>query len=140
VGAGQALIGPQAETLVWLYCTVSQRFVYRQVRQLAACFEEMPAEGLLVRNCHTGQRQRLPREWAARLLVLLAADLAEQVRVPTHTRLRSTHTLRVHVSCSTRTTVSVQPRALNHGLMLCNRNRLLMPADSRLTRVWARWW
>lgn len=71
----QALIGPQAETLVWLYCTVSQRGVYACARALDA----MPPEGIPVRNCHTGQRQQLPATWAARLLVLLAADIAEQV-------------------------------------------------------------
>jgi hypothetical protein len=69
------LIGPQAETLVWLYCTVSQRCVYERVRALDA----IPPDGLPVKNCHTGQRQQLPAVWAARLLVLLAADIAEQV-------------------------------------------------------------
>ena len=62
---------------MWLYCTVSQRAVYERVRAL----DVLPPDGLSVRNCHTGQRQSLPVVWAARLLVLLAADVAEQVRV-----------------------------------------------------------
>eukprot|EP00242_Pyramimonas_sp_CCMP2087_P012186 CAMPEP_0198211792 /NCGR_PEP_ID=MMETSP1445-20131203/25341_1 /TAXON_ID=36898 /ORGANISM="Pyramimonas sp., Strain CCMP2087" /LENGTH=350 /DNA_ID=CAMNT_0043886127 /DNA_START=350 /DNA_END=1402 /DNA_ORIENTATION=- len=73
-----ALVGSRVERDVFLYCTASQQFMFEQVRQFAAKTERIPDEGLKVRNFYTGQVFLLAPELAARLLVVLAADLAEQ--------------------------------------------------------------
>ena len=72
------LVGETVENLVWVYCTVSQINVYREVRRCAECGFRIPMAGFPVSNCYTGQLGFLPPRLAADLLVLLAADLCEQ--------------------------------------------------------------
>ena len=71
------LVGADVEQLVFLYCTCSQQELYRSVNQMCADGMEL-SSGLQVRNFYTGEKRVLAPRQAARLLIILAADLMEQ--------------------------------------------------------------
>ena len=75
----QAMAGSRVEHLVFLYCTCSQQGLYKEVARLSAASQDLSA-GLQVRNFYTGERTVLSSRQAARLLLILAADLMEQDR------------------------------------------------------------
>lgn len=73
------LVGADVEQLVFLYCTCSQQELYRTVSQMSACQDGTDlSSGFRVRNFYTGEQRVLDTQQAARLLVILAADLMEQ--------------------------------------------------------------
>ncbi|EKX41757.1 hypothetical protein GUITHDRAFT_112173 [Guillardia theta CCMP2712] len=73
----QETLGQEVEEIVFLYCTCSQNGIYRQVKSLMRRGQDIPAEGL-VTNYYTGQQCYLPHKLAAKVLVVLGADLMEQ--------------------------------------------------------------
>ncbi len=72
------LIGPTSESVVFLYCTCSQRELYREALHLTSLNQPMPQQGLRVRNCQTGETREISARDAANVLMLLGADIAEQ--------------------------------------------------------------
>jgi hypothetical protein len=72
------LIGPTPESMVFLYCTCSQRELYRETLRLTSLNQPIPRQGLRVRNCQTGETREISARDAANVLMLLGADIAEQ--------------------------------------------------------------
>ena len=71
------LVGADVEQLVFLYCTCSQQELYRRVNQMCAVRTDL-SHGFRVRNFYTGEAGLLDARQAAKLLIILAADLMEQ--------------------------------------------------------------
>jgi len=75
----RALIGDDAERLVFLFCSHDRVDLYAQAVELAKAGATLPRDGLEVRNALTGSTARVPAELIAPLLVVHVADLAEQM-------------------------------------------------------------
>ena len=73
------LIGPTAERLVFLFCSHDRVDLYSQAISLCKTGQVLPEEGLLLRNALTGSKAMVPADLIARLLVVHAADLVEQM-------------------------------------------------------------
>ncbi len=73
------LIGPDAERLVFLFCSHDRVDLYSQAIGLCKRGQVLPDEGLVLRNALTGGSALVPADVVARLLVVHAADLAEQL-------------------------------------------------------------
>ena len=75
----QALIGKDGERLVFLFCSHDRVDLYAQAVQLVRAGETLGAQGLRLRNALTGGYAQVPGTLVAQLLVVHAADLAEQM-------------------------------------------------------------
>ncbi|PKL96633.1 MAG: hypothetical protein CVV18_00930 [Gammaproteobacteria bacterium HGW-Gammaproteobacteria-8] len=75
----RALIGHDTERLVFLFCSHDRVDLYAQAVELAKAGETLPEDGLELRNALTGSTACVPAELIAPLLVVHAADLAEQM-------------------------------------------------------------
>ncbi len=75
----RALIGDDAERLVFLFCSHDRVDLYAQAVELAKAGATLPRDGLDLRNALTGSTARVPAQLIAPLLVVHAADLAEQM-------------------------------------------------------------
>jgi len=73
------LIGADAERMVFLFCSHDRVDLYAQAVELCKRGMALPGEGLLLRNALTGDSAMVPAAIVARLLVVHAADLAEQL-------------------------------------------------------------
>jgi len=73
------LVGVDAERLVFLFCSHDRVDLYAQAVELARAGAVLPEHGLELRNALTGQRAQVPATLIAPLLVVHAADLAEQM-------------------------------------------------------------
>ena len=75
----QALIGKDGERLVFLFCSHDRVDLYAQAVQLVRTGETLSAEGLRLRNALTGEHAQVPGALVAQLMMVHAADLAEQM-------------------------------------------------------------
>lgn len=75
----QALIGKDGERLVFLFCSHDRVDLYAQALAMARAGEKLSSEGLRLRNALTGERAQVPGELVAQLMMVHAADLAEQM-------------------------------------------------------------
>lgn len=75
----QALIGRDAERLVFLFCSHDRVDLYAQAVELTKAGATLPEAGLRLRNALTGTTAQVPASLIAPLLVVHAADLAEQM-------------------------------------------------------------
>lgn len=73
------LIGRDAERLVFVFCSHDRVDLYAQAVELAKAGATLPADGLVLRNALTGAQALVPSSLIAPLLVVHAADLAEQM-------------------------------------------------------------
>ena len=73
------LIGPDAERLTFIFCSHDRVDLYAQAIALCKRGVGLPDEGLVLRNALTGSSALVPASIVARLLVVHAADLAEQM-------------------------------------------------------------
>ena len=73
------LIGKDAERLVFLFCSHDRVDLYAQAIALCKRGQALPEDGLVLRNALTGNTALVPASIVARLLVVHAADLAEQL-------------------------------------------------------------
>lgn len=72
----QALLGEDAEALVFLFCTMDRGQVLRELRER----EEIPPDGLEVRNWMTDERLHLTPHLIAAYLTIEIANMVEQAR------------------------------------------------------------
>lgn len=75
----RALIGHDAERLVFLFCSHDRVDLYAQTVELAKAGKTLPQDGLELRNAFSGSTASVPAQLIAPLLVVHAADLAEQI-------------------------------------------------------------
>jgi len=75
----QALIGIDGERLVFLFCSHDRVDLYAQALALVRAGETLSSVGLRLRNALTGESAQVPGDLIAQLLVVHAADLAEQM-------------------------------------------------------------
>ncbi len=75
----QALIGKDGERLVFLFCSHDRVDLYAQAVQIVRSGQALSAEGLRLRNALTGERAQVPGALVAQLMMVHAADLAEQM-------------------------------------------------------------
>ncbi len=75
----QSLIGVDGERLVFLFCSHDRVDLYAQALALVRAGETLSAQGLRLRNALTGDWAQVPGDLVAQLLVVHAADLAEQM-------------------------------------------------------------
>lgn len=75
----QSLIGKDGERLVFLFCSHDRVDLYAQAIELMRTGDVLTAEGLCLRNALTGDSAQVPGVLVAHLMVVHAADLAEQM-------------------------------------------------------------
>lgn len=75
----QALLGRDGERLVFLFCSHDRVDLYAQALALVQAGRTVGPEGLLLRNALTGESAQVPGDLVAQLMMVHAADLAEQM-------------------------------------------------------------